>query len=354
MGYRSRLQQIATRFPNNCRLRHDCGGRRSRSDWPRRVGFTLVELLVVIAIIGILVGLLLPAVQSAREAARRTQCVNNLRQVGLALHGHESARNAFPIGGVEPPGGLGYGYSWWVQILPYLEQQSIYEQMDLERPNSGWVGFDINLETAALLQNVQIDVMRCPSSTLPAMVKALSDKQIMSPNYVGIAGATNHHTARNKPAGSGIGGPATGRIAAGGVLILHKPIAISKITDGTSNTMAVAEQSDWCRNATGQELDCRSDCDHGFLMGPGADGWERHFNLTIALHRINEKTSTALGVPGNCGPNRPIQSAHPGGAMVLLADGSADFLDESIDVAAVYELANRDDGDRLSNQPNVR
>jgi hypothetical protein len=264
-----------------------------------------------------------------------------LKQVGLALHNYESARKAFPVGGIE--GNQSYGYSWWVQILPYTEQQSIYEKMDLDAPNVGWVGFDANPRHAALLENVQIDFMRCPSSPLPPMVSALSDKQIMSPNYVGNAGATDHPTARNKPAGNGIGGPATGRISEGGVLILHKPIRIAKITDGTSNTLAVSEQSDWCRNATGQEIDCRSDCDHGFLMGPGADGWERHFNLTIALHRINEKSSTAVGVPGNCGPNRPYQSTHPGGVVAAMADGSVDLIDDSIEIRTLYQLANRDD-----------
>lgn len=317
-------------------------------------GFTLVELLVVIAIIGILVGLLLPAVQAAREAARRTQCTNNLKQVGLAMLAYESSREAFPAGGIYPDSAAGYGYSWWVQLLPEFEQQSLFEKLDLHSTNVGWVGFDANPAHAALLQDVHLDFMRCPSSPLPAMVSALSDKRVMSPNYVGIAGATSHHTARNKPAGNGIGGPATGRIAEGGVLILHKGIPIRRITDGTSNTIAVSEQSDWCRDALGNEIDCRSDCDHGFPMGPGRDGWERQFNLTIVLHRVNEKSSSAVGVPGNCGPNRPIQSTHPGGAMALRADGSVDFLEESIEAAALYELANRDDSTTYVDQSGVR
>ncbi len=87
-------------------------------------GFTLVELLVVIAIIGILVALLLPAVQAAREAGRRTQCTNNLKQMGLALHNHHDSLRRFPPGGDRSPVG-GYGPSWMVHILPYIEQNSL-------------------------------------------------------------------------------------------------------------------------------------------------------------------------------------------------------------------------------------
>ena len=79
-------------------------------------------------------------------------------------------------------------------------------------------------------------------------------------------------------------------------------------------------------------------------MGPGSDGWERAFNVTCVVHPINERSGTALGVPGNCGPNRPIQSAHPGGAQVLLGDGSVRFLTENLPIQTLYDLANRDDG----------
>ena len=94
-----------------------------------RRGFTLVELLVVIAIIGILVALLLPAVQAAREAARRTQCTNNLKQLGLAVHNYENTNKELPPGGLTPTGGS-YGHSWWVRILPYIEQGNVYDKFD--------------------------------------------------------------------------------------------------------------------------------------------------------------------------------------------------------------------------------
>jgi hypothetical protein len=177
------------------------------------------------------------------------------------------------------------------------------------------------------------------------MVKALSDKNIMSATYVGIAGATDHKTARDKPpGGTGIGLPAYGRISEGGVLILHRGVTFAEIRDGTSHTLAIAEQSDWCLDGMGNRLDCRSDCDHGFQMGPGTDGWERQFNLTTVLHGINEKSWTGVGIEGNCGANRPMQSAHAGGILAALADGSVHFLAEGIEIQVLYNLANRDDG----------
>ena len=120
-------------------LRHD-----------RRSGFTLIELLVVIAIIAILIALLLPAVQAARESARRTQCSNNLRQIGLALHTYESAAKALPPGGLYASSG--YGHSWWVRILPNAEQNNIYNQFDFVGASTGWLGSGGNAKNRELLR----------------------------------------------------------------------------------------------------------------------------------------------------------------------------------------------------------
>jgi len=309
-------------------------------------GFTLVELLVVIAIIGILIALLLPAVQSARESARRTQCANNLKQIGLALLNYETAQREFPPGGLHTAQG-GYGHSWWVRILPYIEQRAVYDKFDQESRYTGWVGGDAwggNVYNRDLLRDVKFSFMFCPSSTLPEQVLTNADHNygnIMSPTYTGCSGSKDHPTTFDKNPVQGV----QGKVSSGGILIMHRSVRMAEIRDGTTNTLAVVEQSDWCQTASGVKADCRSDCWHGFPMGPGNDGWQRAFNTTTVIHRMNEKSYNAFGVAGNCGPNRPIQSIHSGGAQVLLGDGSVRFLQESIELDMLYDLADRDDGD---------
>jgi prepilin-type N-terminal cleavage/methylation domain-containing protein/prepilin-type processing-associated H-X9-DG protein len=312
----------------------------------KRNGFTLVELLVVIAIIAILVAVLLPAIQMAREAARRIQCTTNLRQIGLALINHESATGSFPPGGYATRDG-GTGFSWWVLILPYIEEDNLYDRLDTKSSTIGFVGHEGNLHNRAVLQENDFPYMFCPSSPLPRFVlrgEVNQHARIVSPTYAGLAGATNHPSARDKQSGPrGI----PGRISAGGVLIRHDPVKILQIKDGTSKTAMVGEQSDWCRTALDNRADCRSDCSHGFCMGPARDDWDRDFNITTVIHGVNDKQWTNFGVAGMCGPNRPIQSAHPGGAHILMTDGSVRLLDEQVNVEVWYNLVNRDDGNEL-------
>ncbi len=310
-----------------------------------RRAFTLVELLVVIAIIGILVALLLPAVQSARESARRTQCTNNLKQIGLGIWNYESANRTLPPGGLSSKGG-GYGFSWWVRIMPFMESGNIIDQLDQKSNIVGWVGgasHGGNALNRDVLRFKSFSYMTCPSSTLPKFVLTTTqhgEANLMSSNYAGVAGATDHRTARNKSSAGG----AAGRISFGGVLLMNQFVTVGDIHDGTSHTLAVVEQSAFCRNAAGTKIDCRSDCGHGFPMGPGNDGWERAFNTTCILHRINQKSSTALGIEGNCGPNTPIHSEHSNGALAVHCDGSVRFLRDNIQIQLLYDLANRDDG----------
>ena len=312
-------------------------------------GFTLVELLVVIAIIGALIALLLPAVQGAREAARKVQCRNNLKQIGLALLNYESFFRQLPPGSLATENG-GYGHSWWLRVLPVIEQQSIHGTFDQSAHHTGWVGgaaWAGNPDNRVALRNKFFPFMDCPSSDLPDFSLDTPEHgfaKVMSATYTGVAGSAEHHTARSK---SRTGG-AAGRISWGGMLIAQRSIALSEVLDGTTNTLMVVEQSDYCVDEQGALSDCRSDCFHGFPMGWGEDGWERIFNTTCVLHGVGEKNSDAEGVPGNCGPNRPIQSAHDGGAFVALADGSVQFLAEAVDLLTLYRLADRDDGQLIS------
>ena len=322
-----------------------------KSTKPSLHGFTLVELLVVITIIGILISLLLPAVQAAREAARRLQCQNNMKQIGLALLNYENSCNVLPPGGLVSPMG-GYGTSWMVRILPFIEQQNIYSQMDLlgnqGSGSVGWVGQ--NTYNGNLFKNMVFSFLKCPSSPLPTIptdgpASSADGVQVsvQSSNYTGISGggyAPAYPSTRDTQNSSYYPGA---KISSGGVLIRNDAVAIAQIHDGTSNTMAAGEQSDWCIDSTGAQMDCRSDCGHSFIMGPGNDGFDRDFNLSCVLHGIGEQSYDATGVPGNCAPNRPIQSAHSGGATVLFADGSVHFLNKSINITTLYNLVNRND-----------
>src|SRR3954451_24609497 len=155
--------------------------------------FTLVELLVVIAIIGVLVALLLPAIQAAREAARRSQCKNNLKQVGLALHNYESTRRIFPPGFTSSAdtvngAGKGPGWGWGAYILPYLEESSLFQQIDFK------TNIEANSSPNKELRVATLQVSRCPSDSVELPIFDVTDAtgnpitQLAFGNYVGVAG----------------------------------------------------------------------------------------------------------------------------------------------------------------------
>ncbi|QDU27379.1 Type II secretion system protein G precursor [Anatilimnocola aggregata] len=320
-------------------------------------GFTLVELLVVIAIIGVLVALLLPAIQAAREAARRMSCQNNLKQFGLAIHNYESAMKTFPAGGQAGRTGAAnnYGASWLIITLPYTENGSMYNQLDLSATTAAATGLTYdngtmgNAHNGNLLRGKSIKILSCPSSVLSkwGLVghSPPGPEGVMRPTYVGISGASTHpNVPPSDVTGNTNQHTATGHQSKAGALVSHKYVRISEISDGTSNTLAASEQSGHCFSSTGAKVDCRSDYGHGFSMGPSTDN-NRDWNITTVRYAINERDWGKMGI-GNpsyaC--NRPIQSVYPGGANGLFADGSVRFLQQGQAVQTLHDLCNRDDG----------
>jgi prepilin-type N-terminal cleavage/methylation domain-containing protein len=240
----------------------------------KKRGFTLVELLVVIAIIGVLVALLLPAVQAAREAARRMQCGNHLKQIGLGLQNYHDVYNSLPFGArarrkngdLAPTSQLAqqFGPSWYVGILPFCEQKAISDQIETKAlPNAAANYNDIKgnqttqTSIAQSAHNQKIKWMLCPSSPLPETEQPVNSGPIcVVPSYVGIMGATAIATTpqsnqlTNEPAftetrvqaaTSAPGGQASG----GGLLTVNECYNMAAAIDGTSNTMVVSEIADY-------------------------------------------------------------------------------------------------------------
>jgi prepilin-type N-terminal cleavage/methylation domain-containing protein/prepilin-type processing-associated H-X9-DG protein len=200
-----------------------------------RRGFTLIELLVVIAIIAVLIGLLLPAVQAAREAARRAQCVNNLKQLGLALHNYHSTVNSFPMGATlspwDPlPAGAGDTWSGWsaqALLLPYMEQKPIYDAINFDWSSErGGLGSRIN----STAYNIKVFSFLCPSDTNAGRVNINS--------YHGSVGPTTQQVGQTSP----------------GVFAHVLSYSIADIKDGTSNTLAFSEAIVGDQVATAQTM----------------------------------------------------------------------------------------------------
>ncbi len=294
-------------------------------------GFTLVELLVVIAIIGILVALLLPAVQAAREAARRTECSNKLKQIGLALLNYENAHTVFPAGtmhfnipahcgsGPSPQWRRCRGVPFVVPILPFLGQAALEA--------------DYNYETALpgnKLKNYRVSFYQCPSET---KYLSLHFRRI----YFGMQGAK-----LSQP-------NSWGESFYDGLFVANRWRAVSHLRDGTSNTLAVGESnhphgnSHWAareRNANGTNQPSAGPSYWYFAGYISEDqspwGWQLGESLRCAKWPINSK----LLPPHYSEFNEvPFGSDHPGGANFVFADGHVAFLPDGIDMDAYQSLA---------------
>lgn len=332
-----------------------------------RRGFTLVELLVVIAIIGVLVALLLPAVQQAREAARRMQCTNNLKQLGIALHNYHDQFLAFPPGSVSSTvprngGGSGnsFGPSFYGLMLPFFEQNALYQQMTFVGESPGYIaegaGSAGDYNKTFVQQAGPIPVMRCPSSTSPIRG---GDNYSPQAHYAGISGCAEPTSfTENRVATVTVSGQPT-LVSGGGMMLPNYSTGFQSCTDGSSNTIILGETSGALRLLSGTiRYLSASGTSHGWLMGNRVDGYppnldsgansdRRCFNLATIRYSPNQEPFAFQVFPGmarNYGANNPLSSQHPGGVMAGHADGSVHFVPETINLETLKQMATRDDG----------
>jgi prepilin-type N-terminal cleavage/methylation domain-containing protein/prepilin-type processing-associated H-X9-DG protein len=309
----------------------------------RSAGFTLIELLVVIAIIGILVGLLMPAVSSVRESARRTQCSNNLRQLGFALTNFNGAFRVFPASGwtTSGPGNPAGKYvSWRPLILPYLEQNGLADLYDVKL--NWWEGTN---PTAA---SVPVPVFRCASAPAgPEVLSAIAkpprpaltfNTPLAHTDYEALMGVQPNSVNPNLPTAI--------YTNANRYSVMHRNSrnSFADILDGSSNTVMVVESGgrpgvyrgrSLRENLNNDQGICWADSEGPFSFdGTKSDGTvEGGLGSTVVMNRRND--------------NEPY-SFHPGGSNFLFADGHVSFLSESIDYRTALGLFTRSGGEILS------
>jgi prepilin-type N-terminal cleavage/methylation domain-containing protein len=339
----------------------------------RRPGFTLIELLVVIAIIGVLIGLLLPAVHKVREAANRTTCGNNIKQIGLAMHHYHDAHGTFPSGTGDPA--TYWTPGWPSLILPFLEQTSAFDLLDLkDRIYQPAPGFIPNRHK---FKDFVVPIYVCPSSSLPRLVTpedADPPEQLMAGNYIGIMGACTSTWDFHDPTGGRRAADCTpslpiqfnfgGYVASNGVLYPGSKVRITDITDGTTHTIMLGEQSDWGKDPgvyppyVYPRLDIRMPKRAGLWAGaihswPHSEDnpscWTESGSLITMRHPIGlkERFDFRDGI-ARYGWNTPIQSAHTAGAWTLRCDGGSLFLANNTSWDVLRWLSIRDDGQTIA------
>ncbi|MEW4563652.1 DUF1559 domain-containing protein [Bremerella sp. JC770] len=305
---------------------------------PLRRGFTLVELLVVIAIIGVLIALLLPAVQQAREAARRLQCRNNIKQLALAIHTYHDSHLVFPSGNLTtetqyPPKSAsdpeGTMAPWTVLILPFLEQGNLHSQFDFKSPFTSHISQTTPNSTVQKTPNT---AFQCPSFSRAA-------NEELKNNYFGVMGGVD---VNNSPPRWALSGSVNYRVFDNGLLFQNSKISFRDVVDGSSNTLLVGESIDQ-KTAYGSG----SPTHHGWAQGARTHNATNGYlnNVAATENPINRaEDMLASGWHDHAVWQSTFGSKHPGGCMFAFADGSVPFVSENISLPIYQQSGVRDDG----------